>query len=95
MDPSRFERAGEQRWIVRRHGASEPINRRPVPKRCGRDTGERPSRHGIVVCSLSPRVVVEEAPGARRDVALVVFCAERVGFATRAAKLLRLACNEG
>ena len=53
------------------------------------------SQRGIIVRSPSARGVAEEAPGAYKDVALVVDAAQADGLAKKVARLEPMICIEG
>jgi tRNA-splicing ligase RtcB len=61
----------------------------------GRAVVDELARKGIVIRSPSMRGVAEEAPGAYKDVAMVVDAADRAGLARKVARLEPLVCVKG
>jgi len=78
------------------HGAGRILSRHEATRRWkGRAVVDALSGHGILVRSPSLRGVAEEAPGAYKDVSLVVDAAEQAGLARKVARLRPLACIKG
>ncbi len=78
------------------HGAGRTLSRHEATRRWkGRAVVDTLASHGIVIRSPSLRGVAEEAPGAYKDVSLVVEAAEKAGLASRVARLRPLACIKG
>jgi tRNA-splicing ligase RtcB (3'-phosphate/5'-hydroxy nucleic acid ligase) len=78
------------------HGAGRTLSRHEATRRWkGRAVVDTLASHGIVIRSPSLRGVAEEAPGAYKDVSLVVDAAEQAGLASKVARLRPLACIKG
>jgi tRNA-splicing ligase RtcB len=78
------------------HGAGRTLSRHEATRRWkGRAVVDALASHGIVIRSPSLRGVAEEAPGAYKDVSLVVDAAEKAGLASKVARLRPLACIKG
>jgi tRNA-splicing ligase RtcB (3'-phosphate/5'-hydroxy nucleic acid ligase) len=70
------------------HGAGRAMSRHQAARQWqGRQLIDRLRAEGIVIRSHSSRGVAEEAPGAYKDVGVVVVAAERAGLARRVARL--------
>jgi len=61
----------------------------------GRQVIDELDARGIIVRSPSPRGVAEEAPGAYKDVTVVVDAADAAGLSRKVAKLLPIICVKG
>jgi tRNA-splicing ligase RtcB len=61
----------------------------------GRELIDQLKARGILVISPSMRGVAEEAPGAYKDVDAVVDLADKVGLASKVARLEPLICVKG
>lgn len=78
------------------HGAGRSLSRHQASKRWrGRDLIEDLASQGILIRSISERGVAEEAPGAYKDVSVVVDVAEYSGISKKIAKLQPLICVKG
>jgi len=78
------------------HGAGRAMSRHAALKRwSGRMILDELSAQGILIRSPSKRGVAEEAPGAYKDVGVVVAAAEHAGLARRIARLRPLICIKG
>jgi tRNA-splicing ligase RtcB len=78
------------------HGAGRTLSRHEAIRRWkGRAVVDTLASHGIVIRSPSLRGVAEEAPGAYKDVSVVVDAAEQAGLASKVARLRPLACIKG
>ncbi len=78
------------------HGAGRAMSRHQARKRWrGRDVSEALEARGIFVRSPSARGVAEEAPGAYKDVTVVVAATEHTGLARRVARLDPMICIKG
>ncbi len=78
------------------HGAGRSLSRHAAAKRWnGGQIVDALDEQGIIVRSPSPRGVAEEAPGAYKDVGVVVDAADKAGLARRVAKLRPLVCIKG
>lgn len=78
------------------HGAGRGMSRRQARKTwSGRQIVDELASRGIIVRSPSQRGVAEEAPGAYKDVDVVVEAADRAQLACRVAKLQPLVCVKG
>ena len=78
------------------HGAGRAMSRHEAARRWqGRDVVRALEERGILIRSPSLRGIAEEAPGAYKDVTLVVDATERAGLARRVARLEPLACVKG
>ena len=78
------------------HGAGRAMSRHAALKRwSGRKVVDDLAEQGIVIKSPSARGVAEEAPGAYKDVSVVVAAAENAGLARRVARLRPLICIKG
>ena len=78
------------------HGAGRAMSRHAALKRwSGRMILDDLAAQGILVRSPSNRGVAEEAPGAYKDVGVVVAAAEHAGLARRVARLRPLICIKG
>ena len=53
------------------------------------------AQKGIVIKGASPRGIAEEAPGAYKDVTVVVDATEKAGLARKVARLEPLICVKG
>jgi tRNA-splicing ligase RtcB len=61
----------------------------------GRQVVDELASRGIIVKSPSSRGVAEEAPGAYKDVTVVVDAADRAGLSRKVARLEPLICIKG
>jgi len=78
------------------HGAGRRMSRHRAKKQWrGGRLIESLAHRGILVRSVSMRGVAEEAPGAYKEVGLVVDCADRAGLATKVARLEPMVCIKG
>jgi len=78
------------------HGAGRAMSRKKASKRWhGRDVVRHLYEKGIVIKGTSLRGVAEEAPGAYKDVNVVVDATEKAGLAKKVARLEPLVCVKG
>ena len=78
------------------HGAGRAMSRKKAMKRWhGKDVIRHLAEQKILIRGTSMRGVAEEAPGAYKDVNLVVDVTERAGLARKVAKLAPLICIKG
>jgi tRNA-splicing ligase RtcB len=78
------------------HGAGRAMSRHQALKQWhGRQVIDELATRGIMVLSPSPRGVAEEAPGAYKDVKVVVDAAQQAGLARKVARLRPLVCIKG
>ncbi|WP_281354877.1 RtcB family protein [Chelativorans xinjiangense] len=78
------------------HGAGRAMSRHAALKQwSGRKIVDDLAASGILIRSPSTRGVAEEAPGAYKDVEVVVLAAERAGLARRVARMRPLICVKG
>ena len=78
------------------HGAGRRMSRTQARKRWrGRDLSDELEEAGILIRSHSARGVAEEAPGAYKDVSAVVDASDRVGLASKVARLEPMLCIKG
>jgi tRNA-splicing ligase RtcB len=78
------------------HGAGRAMSRKQAAKRWhGKDVVRHLHQKGIVIKGTSLRGVAEEAPGAYKDVTVVVDATEKAGLATKVARLEPLICVKG
>ena len=78
------------------HGAGRAMSRSQARKRWrGDEVAKELAARGILVKSPSKRGIAEEAPGAYKDVELVVDAAERAGLAKQVCHLEPLICVKG
>ncbi len=78
------------------HGAGRAMSRHQATKRWrGRQVIDDLQTQGILIRSPSLRGVAEEAPGAYKDVSLVVDAADRSGLSFKVARLRPLVCVKG
>ena len=78
------------------HGAGRQMSRHQATKQWhGRAIVDQLRREGILVLSPSMRGVAEEAPGAYKDVCVVVDAAHRAGLSCKVAKLEPMVCVKG
>ena len=78
------------------HGAGRAMSRTQATKRWqGRKLIEELRERGVLIRTRSYRGVAEEAPGAYKDVNVVVQAAEQAGLARRVARLVPLICVKG
>ena len=78
------------------HGAGRAMSRHQATKKWrGRQLVDELEARGILIRCRSSRGVAEEAPGAYKDVDVVVEAAERAGLARRVARLMPLICIKG
>jgi tRNA-splicing ligase RtcB (3'-phosphate/5'-hydroxy nucleic acid ligase) len=78
------------------HGAGRSLSRHQAARQWhGRQLIEALAARGVLIRSRSIRGVAEEAPGAYKDVGVVVAAAERAGLARRVARLEPIICIKG
>ena len=78
------------------HGAGRAMSRTQATKRWqGRKLIDELRERGVLIRTRSYRGVAEEAPGAYKDVNVVVQAAEQAGLARRVARLVPLICVKG
>lgn len=78
------------------HGAGRQMSRHQATKHWrGRQLIDELAARGIIIRSPSSRGVAEEAPGAYKDVTVVVEAAEKAGLSRRVARLEPLICIKG
>jgi tRNA-splicing ligase RtcB len=78
------------------HGAGRALSRHAALKQwSGRKVVDELAERGILIKSPSMRGVAEEAPGAYKDVSVVVAAAEQAGLARRVARLRPVICIKG
>ncbi len=78
------------------HGAGRSMSRRQAMGQWrGRELVDELRARGILIMSPSMRGVAEEAPGAYKDVNVVVDLADRAGLAHKVARLEPLICVKG
>jgi tRNA-splicing ligase RtcB len=78
------------------HGAGRAMSRHQATRQWrGRELVDALAEQGILIRSPSLRGVAEEAPGAYKDVSVVVDAADRAGLAKKVARLKPLACIKG
>ena len=78
------------------HGAGRQMSRHQARKEWrGRQLIDDLASRGILIRSPSARGVAEEAPGAYKDVTVVVEAAEKAGLSRRVARLEPLVCIKG
>ncbi len=78
------------------HGAGRAMSRSQAAKRWhGKDIVMHLAQKGIVIRGSSMRGIAEEAPGAYKDVSVVVDATEKAGLARKVARLEPLACVKG
>ncbi|MBP7051477.1 MAG: RtcB family protein [Phycisphaerae bacterium] len=78
------------------HGAGRAVSRSQATKRWhGKDIVMHLAQKGIVIRGSSMRGIAEEAPGAYKDVSVVVDATEKAGLARKVARLEPLACVKG
>jgi tRNA-splicing ligase RtcB len=78
------------------HGAGRRMSRHQALKNYrGRQVVDELARRGILVRSPSSRGVAEEAPGAYKDVSVVVDAADRAGLSRTVARLEPVVCIKG
>jgi tRNA-splicing ligase RtcB len=78
------------------HGAGRSMSRHQAVKQWrGRQVIDELAARGILIRSPSPRGVAEEAPGAYKDVTVVVEAADRAGLSRKVARLEPLVCVKG
>ncbi len=93
--------AGTQRgeglaWGSACHGAGRAMSRNTALKRWkGRDVVASLAVRGILVKAVSWQGAAEEAPGAYKDVTVVVNAAHNAGLVKKVAKVLPMACLKG
>jgi len=88
--------AEERAFASTCHGAGRAMSRREAARRWTAAGVRRDlEAHGITLRAASRRGVVEEAPGAYKDVELVAAAAEEAGISARVARLRPLACIKG
>jgi tRNA-splicing ligase RtcB len=78
------------------HGAGRAMSRHQAFRQWrGRQVVDELASRGIIVKSPSSRGVAEEAPGAYKDVTVVVDAADRAGLSRKVARLEPLICIKG
>jgi len=78
------------------HGAGRAMSRSQATKRWhGKDIVMHLAQKGIVIKGSSMRGIAEEAPGAYKDVTVVVDATEKAGLAHKVARLEPLVCVKG
>jgi tRNA-splicing ligase RtcB len=78
------------------HGAGRNMSRTAAKKRWrGTEVAGQLAAGGVLIRSNSMRGVAEEAPGAYKDVSIVVEATEKAGLARKVAKLVPLICVKG
>jgi tRNA-splicing ligase RtcB len=78
------------------HGAGRALSRHAALRQwSGRQIVDDLAARGILIKSPSTRGVAEEAPGAYKDVSVVVAAAEAAGLARRVARMRPLVCIKG
>ena len=78
------------------HGAGRSMSRHQAKRTWkGRTLLDQLTEQGIVIRSPSMRGVVEEAPGAYKDVAAVVNAAHKAGLSRKVARLKPIVCIKG
>jgi tRNA-splicing ligase RtcB len=78
------------------HGAGRSMSRHAAVRQWrGRQVVDELAARGILVRSPSSRGVAEEAPGAYKDVTVVVDAADRAGLSRKVARLEPLVCIKG
>jgi tRNA-splicing ligase RtcB (3'-phosphate/5'-hydroxy nucleic acid ligase) len=78
------------------HGAGRAMSRKQASKRWqGKDVVKHLYQKGIVIKGTSLRGVAEEAPGAYKDVNVVVDATEKAGLARKVARLEPVVCIKG
>jgi len=78
------------------HGAGRAMSRKQAAKRWqGKDVVHHLSTQGILIRGASLRGIAEEAPGAYKDVTVVVDATERAGLARKIARLEPMVCIKG
>jgi tRNA-splicing ligase RtcB len=78
------------------HGAGRSMSRHAALRQWrGRQVVDELAARGIIVRSPSSRGVAEEAPGAYKDVTVVVDAADRAGLSRKVARLEPLVCVKG
>jgi tRNA-splicing ligase RtcB len=88
--------AEQQSFSSACHGAGRAMSRHQAARQWrGRQLVDELAARGILIRSQSQRGVAEEAPGAYKDVAVVVEAAERAGLAGKVARLLPVVCIKG
>ena len=78
------------------HGAGRAMSRKQATKRWhGKDVVHHLSSQGIIIRGASLRGIAEEAPGAYKDVTVVVDATEQAGLARKVARLEPMVCIKG
>jgi tRNA-splicing ligase RtcB len=78
------------------HGAGRSMSRHAALKHWrGRQLVDELAGRGILIRSPSSRGVAEEAPGAYKDVSVVVDAADRAGLSRKVARLEPCICIKG
>ncbi len=78
------------------HGAGRAMSRTAATKRWhGKDIVMHLAQKGIIIKGSSMRGIAEEAPGAYKDVSVVVDATEKAGLARKVARLEPLICVKG
>ncbi|MHC4547354.1 MAG: RtcB family protein [Planctomycetota bacterium] len=93
----RGTRLGEERsYSSTCHGAGRAMSRRAAKRRWSADEIQSElERQGITLRAASRRGVVEEAPGAYKDVEEVVEAAHQAGISAKVCRLRPIACIKG
>jgi tRNA-splicing ligase RtcB len=88
--------AGERSFSSTCHGAGRAMSRRAAKRRWSADEVRRDlEERGIALRAASRRGVVEEAPGAYKDVEEVVDAAHDAGISAKVCRLRPIACVKG
>jgi tRNA-splicing ligase RtcB len=101
MGTSSYILAGTETGMARSfgsccHGAGRAMSRAQAMKRWrGRDVVHRLAEQDILIRGASLRGVAEEAPGAYKDVDVVVNATEQAGLARKVAKVVPMICVKG
>ncbi len=101
MGTSSYILAGTQRGMELSlgsccHGAGRAMSRKKATKRWhGKDVVHHLASKGIVIRGASLRGIAEEAPGAYKDVTVVVDATEKAGLARKVARLEPMICVKG
>jgi tRNA-splicing ligase RtcB len=78
------------------HGAGRSMSRHQALRQWrGREVIDNLATRGVLIRSRSMRGVAEEAPGAYKDVSVVVEAADRAGLAALVARLEPVICIKG
>lgn len=86
----------DRAWSSASHGAGRAMSRKAALKQWrGKNTIEELAGKGILIRTRSMRGAAEEAPGAYKDVDMVVEATQHAGLARRVALLLPKICIKG